>query len=296
MRKIIFTACIALGLLGCSHENADDNINTDQKTTVIAKIAVGEEAFPSLNNKNVNRGSIPTTINKITVDVVNNNPAVPHSQTVFDLVANGSPGAENSFYIDDVTSGINTFTATASTTAEAMATTTTYIRVDDATTNSMINSQKEKIPYAKYKAIQSKNIHLGVAQEIQFPLTTLNGRIIALVETGTTLSAMNRKVEVIGARKTEGGAIVNTGTVDITGTKSSLTYWSDDNSVKGAYLDYTVNIYSEDGLEIENTFTKKITVKESTGITSKMTITIDGITEDIHYGTFTLPPWTEISE
>jgi len=298
MKKIILATFITFSILSCSTDNdsiAEETVGIN-RTLVTAKIGVGKDAFPTNTGKNVYRGTIPTTINQITVDVVNNDSAIPPTKTIFDLVANNTAGAEDMFYIDDVTSGDNVFTAKAYTTAAAKVSTTPYTTVDSATTDAMLTAQKSNVPYAYYQAVVGKNIILGQSQEIQFPLTTLNGRIIALIETGPTLTAINRKVEVIGDRHNPDGSLINSGTIDITGTKSALLYWSDTNSVKDAYVNYTVNIYNAAGDTVEKTFTKKITVIESTGITSKNTITFNGITEDINYGTFTIPEWTEINE
>lgn len=296
MKKIILAAFIAFSIVSCSGDNeSPESISGINTTKVTAKIGIGKDAFPTTTGKIVNRGTIPTTINQITVDVKNNNNTIIPTQTIFDLVANGTAGAGDVFTIDNVTSGINTFTAKAYTTASPTVSTTTYTTVDNATTDAMLTAQKNIVPYAYYESVVGTNITLGQPQEIKFPLTTLNGRIIALVETGPTLTAMNRKVEVIGSRNNQDGSLINSGTGEITGDKSALVYWSDSNSVKGAYLDYTVNIYDETGNAVEKTYTKKITVIESTGITSKMTITFDGITESINYGTFTIPVWTEIN-
>jgi hypothetical protein len=296
MKKLILSALIAFSIISCSDENdsAPENIAEKNTTTVTAKIGVGKDAFPSTTGKNVNRGTIPTTINTITVDVVNNNNAIPTSQTVFDLV--GSGGA-NQFLIENVSSGVNTFTAKATTTGTPKLTVAPYNFTNDATTDAMLKGEKEAVPYAKYEAIVGMNIILGTPQEIVFPLQTNNGRIIGIVETASQLSATGRKVEVIAERfYANNTPVLGPITIDLTGNKSVLAVWNDNTAVKGNYMTYIVNVYGPDGITIEKTFNKTITIIESTGITTKITITNEGLTESINYGTFTIPAWTEVSQ
>jgi hypothetical protein len=294
MRKIILTAIIAFSIVSCSSDdNTPDAIETKNTTSVTAKIGVGKDAFPA-TGKNVNRGTIPTTINRITIDVVNNNTAIPATQTIFDLVASGG---ETSFLIENVSSGSNVFTAKATTTGIAKLTVAPYIYTNDATTDAMIKGKKDAVPYAKYEAIVGMDIILGTPQEIIFPLLTNHGRIIGTVESASLLSASGRKVEVIAQRFfTDNTSVASALTVDLTGNKSVIAVWNDDTAVKGNYMKYIINIYNNTaGTILEKTFEKTIAIQESTGITAKITITNEGLTESINYGTFTIPTWTEIN-
>jgi hypothetical protein len=295
MKKIILSAIIAISIVSCSHDNNSSGDATGlKKASVTAKFDVGKDAFPTTTNKNANRGTIPTTINRITVDVVNTNPGIPANQTVFDLVASGG---ETKFLIDNVSSGANVFTAKATTTGIPKLTIAPYNYTNDATTDAMIKGEKDAVPYAKYEAIVGMDIILGTPQEITFPLLTNHGRIIGTVETESLLTASGRKVEVIAQRfDTNNASLASAITVDLTGVKSVIAVWNDDSAVKGNYIKYIVNIYNNAaGTILEKTFQKSIAVLESTGITAKITITSEGLTESINYGTFTIPAWTEIS-
>lgn len=295
MKKIMLAAFIALSIVSCSEDNdSPENISGINSTTVTAKIGVGKDAFPNTTGKNVNRGTIPTTINTIAVDVVNNNEAIPASQTVFDLV---SSGGANQFLIENVASGGNTFTAKATTTGTPKLTVAPYIFTNEATTDAMLKGEKDAVPYAKYEAVVGMNIVLGTPQEIVFPLQTNNGRIIGTVETASQLSATGRKVEVIAERfYANNTPVLGPITIDLTGNKSVIAVWNDNTAVKGNYMTYIVNVYGPDGITIEKTFNKRITIIESTGITTKITITNEGLTESTNYGTFTIPAWTEVSQ
>jgi hypothetical protein len=297
MKKLILSAIIAFSIVSCSTDE-NDTIPTDttgiNTTTVSAKIGVGKDAFPSTTGKNVNRGTIPTTINTITVDVVNNNSAIPTSQTLFDLV---SSGGASQFLIENVASGVNTFTAKATTTGAPKLTVAPYVFTNDATTDAMLRGEKDAVPYAKYEAVVGMNIILGAPQEIVFPLQTNNGRIIGTVETASILSATGRRVEVIAERfYANNTPVLGPITIDLTGNKSVIAVWNDNTALKGNYMTYIVNVYGPDGTTIEKTFNKTITIIESTGITTKITITNEGLTESTNYGTFTIPAWTEVSQ
>ncbi|OOG63018.1 hypothetical protein [Flavobacterium sp. A45] len=295
MKKIILSAIIAFSIVSCSHDNNSPGDTTGlKKGSVTAKFDVGKDAFPTTTNKNTNRGTIPTTINRITVDVVNTNPGIPANQTVFDLVASGG---ETKFLIDNVSSGANVFTAKATTTGLPKLTVAPYNYTNDATTDAMIKGERDAVPYAKYEAIVGMDIILGTPQEIIFPLLTNHGRIIGTVETESLLTASGRKVEVIAQRfDTSNASLAPSLTIDLTGNKSVIAVWNDDSAVKGNYIKYIVNIYNNAaGTILEKTFEKTIAILESTGITAKITITSEGLTESINYGTFTIPAWTEIS-
>ena len=295
MKKIILAAFIAFSIVSCSDDNkSTSDTNAELKTsTVTAKIGVGKDAFPK-TGKNVNRGTIPTTINRITVDAVNNNSAIPASQTIFDLVGSGG---ELKFLIENVASGANTFTAKATTTGTPILSVIPYNYASDSNTDAMITASKNAVPYAKYEAVAGMNIILGTPQEVIFPMLTNNGRIIGTVETNQLLTNSGRKVQVIAQRfDTTDTPFTSALTVDLTGNKSVIAVWNDDTAVKGNYIKYIVNIYNDAaGTTLEKTFEKIITVEESTGITAKITITSEGLTESINYGTFTIPAWTEIN-
>jgi hypothetical protein len=294
MKKIILTTIMAFSIVSCSSDDkTPDAIATKNTTTVTAKIGMGKDAFPT-TGKNVNRGTIPTTINRITIDVVNNNIAILPTQTIFDLVASGG---ETKFLIENVASGSNVFTAKATTTGISKLTVAPYIYTNDATTDAMIKGERDAVPYAKYEAIVGMDIILGTPQEILFPLLTSHGRIIGTVESAALLAATGRKVEVIAQRFFADDTPVSTAvTVDLTGKKSVIAVWNDDTAVKGNYMKYIVNIYNNTaGTILEKTFEKTIAIQESTGITAKITITNEGLTESINYGTFTIPAWTEIN-
>jgi hypothetical protein len=296
MKKIILSAFIAFSIISCSNDDdaAPENISGTNTTSVTAKIGVGKDAFPSTTGKNVNRGTIPTTINQITVDVVNNNSAIPTSQTIFDLVASGG---ETKFLIDNVASGSNVFTAKATTTGTSKLSVIPYNYTSDATTEAMIKGEKDAVPYAKYEAIVGMDIILGTPQEIIFPMLTNHGRIIGTVETASGLSASGRKIVVIAQRfDASNNSLAAAATIDLTGNKSVIAVWNDDTAIKGNYMKYIVNVYNDAaGTTLEKTFEKTIAIQESTGITAKIAVTGEGLTESINYGTFTIPAWTEIN-
>jgi hypothetical protein len=294
MKKIILAAILAFNIVSCSDDHdCPQNITGTNATAVTAKFGVGKDAFPT-TGKSVNRGDIPTTINRITVDVVNSNSAILPNQTVFDLVASG--GATQ-FLIDNVASGSNNFTAKATTTGGSKLSLEPYDFISNDDTDAKIAAKKNAVPHANYEAVVGMNIILGTAQEIAFPLLTNHGRLIVDMETATILSNTGRKVEVISQRfNADHTPISAVTTNDLTGNKSLIAVWNDDTALKGNYTKYTVNVYNDAaGTTLEKTFERTITIIESTGITSKLTITGEGLTESINYGTFTVPEWTEIS-
>lgn len=290
MKKIILSLLVIASVVtSCS--NDETKPTTSQYAKVIAKIGVGEDAFPA-SRADVNRGDIPVTINKITVDVVNTNTAFPPTQTVFNLV---NSGGASQFFIENVASGYNTFTAKATTTGAPNLTIDLYDFVSEADTDAKIKAAKEAVPYASYGAIVGSNIILGTPQEIRFPMLTANGRLIGTMETEALLSKSGRKVELdIEGFHADGTSVDTKVTLELTGGKSAFAVWNDKFAVHGSYVEYQVRIYNDaEGTKVEKTFNKTIVVKASTGITSKTTISAEGLTESINEGTFTFPEWSE---
>jgi hypothetical protein len=289
MKKVFLAAIIAFGFASCS--NDDDSIpenTTSQYANVTAKLA-SFDANKSLTGKPVQRGTIPTTINTITVTVDHSNIAVLDQTTIFNLVADGTADAATAFNIEKVTSGINMFKAVALTTASPSMTvgmTTGYTKEQ---TTALLTTQQAMVPYVKYTADVSKSIVLGSPQEVAFNMATANGRIISSVETAPTLTAMGRKVTVTGQRFLSGtigsqsadrstpvtitnavplvasnggstdtvGAVIPSLTtpagtqVNITGTVNSWGYWSNENSVTGGFIYLKTDIYGPNGAGVD---------------------------------------------
>jgi hypothetical protein len=332
MKKIILVAFIAFGIVSCSSEDEDnDTIQTSPYATVSAKFN-SFDANKSLTGKtiDVKRGSIPATINTIAITSNHSDISVPDYTTTFNIVADNTAGAGTVFNIQHVTSGTNLFSAIALTTATPSTTFGTVADLTNAQMVSFLNAKQGLVPYVKYTADVSQNMSLGTAQEVKFDMATSNGRILASVETGPTLTAMNRKVTVTAQRflsgtigtesqdkttpvtitnavpllESNGGATDTPGTIisslaaptgtpiNVTGTANAWMYWSNENSIVGGFVYLKTDIYAVDGLTIEKSFYTIIKVQANRGIASRVSVTVDGITEDIDYGTFTFPDWT----
>ncbi|WP_035641407.1 hypothetical protein, partial [Flavobacterium gilvum] len=207
-----------------------------------------------------------------------------------DLVANGTAGADKKFFIEDIASGINSFTATAFTNGQKIVSETIN---DDVTAKNIFNANKSATPYAKYTATTSADIIFTKPKAISFNMGTSNGKLNAYVYTGPTITATNRKVTVKAQTFNADNTPINTNpqTYDITGAKSFVGSWSNELAVVGNYLVLDITVYAADNTTPEMTTTQRITVKASTTINTTIAITVDGITTSENEAMFNFPDW-----
>jgi type IV secretory pathway protease TraF len=287
MKKIILAAFIAFSIVSCS----DDN-DTPAPTTTSVTAEFGNSFLqPKTTGKNVERGSIPVAIDKITVTATNiSTPSVPLSPTVFDLVANGTAGAEKKFLIEKIASGTNSFTATATTNGSKVSSSTIY--TTDALGLNAFNANKTATPYAEYEATTSATIVLTTPQTVAFNMATAQGKLNTYIYTDATVTNSNRKVTVQGTSHKADGTVITTSTAfDITGSKSLVFVWSNELAVVGSYVVYEMKVYDALGNTVESTFTERITVKASTTINTTTVVTATGLTTSANEATFTFPIW-----
>jgi hypothetical protein len=302
MKKIILSAIIAFSIGSCS--NDDDTTTPTNATNKFADVSAKfGSSETSLTGKPVLRpATVPVSIDQITVAVVNVNPAVTTPSTVFDF-GTGAGYEQTKYYIDNVTSGSNTFTATATTTGTAGFTVTVQTSKTEA--DAVIANDQAKTPYAQYTDLKVVDIVLGQAQSIPFNLTTNQGRLIIQVASAPILTAMGRKIELTGNRYDAAGTQMGAGqTLDITGNKTATFYWNDVNSVStyktagagnvsntGARIDYAIHIYNAAGTTVEKTYARSYYIKGSTSKTVLDVVTYEGITESINEAVFTVEKW-----
>ncbi|AOW08894.1 hypothetical protein [Flavobacterium gilvum] len=293
MKRFILASIIAFGFASCSSNNDDDSSQNVLRTTKVETSFGNSFLQPVVNNtgKNVVRGTIPVAIDQITVIATNTTtPSFPPSTTVFDLVANGTAGAEQKYFIDGIASGTNSFTANAITNGPKVSSETV---TDDATAKNIFAANKATIPYAKYTATTSAQIVFTSPKVVTFNMGTSNGKLNTYVYTGPTLSAINRKVTVKSQKFNADGTPINVTpqTYDITGSNSFVSSWSDELAIAGSYRLLDISVYAPDGITVETTTTQKIIIKASTTVNTTIAITKDGITTSEDEATFVFPAW-----
>ena len=294
MKKIIVAAFIAFSIVSCSdNDNLEGDISGIKTTRVEASFGNSFLQPNKKNGKSVERGTIPVAIDQIAVVATNvSTPEFPESSTVFDLVANGTPGAEQKFFIEGIASGTNSFTANAITNGPKISSEMIY---DDATNQALnsFNANKSITPFAQYTATTSAQIVFTSPKTIRFDMATSNGKLNTYVYTGPTITTSKRKVTVKRQTFNADGTPINTTpqTYDITGSKSFVSTWSDDSSVVGNYAILDIIVYAPDGTSVDITRQQKITIKASTTTNTTIAITKDGITTSENEATFNFPAW-----
>lgn len=179
MKHTVLGLVLFLSLLGCSSE--------DPSPTGEAKEANMKISFTSSNlktsGKDVTRNTLPVEIQSVVVTSVN---AGVTYDNVFNLVENGTVGAEKDFILRNLKTGTSEFSVLTTTNVapEAWYSTSPVIEDGNESLNSISQRLLNKIPSVIYKskATISRNVVAGENDAIQFELEPLNGRIISLFQ------------------------------------------------------------------------------------------------------------------
>jgi hypothetical protein len=326
MKKVFLAAIIAFGFASCSTDENDTPTNT---TSQFANVSADFSAPSKLTGKTITRGSIPVSIEKLTVSVINATGGLITPDVIFDVVASGGT---NDYTIPGVFAGYNTFSAVSTMTQKAIddsATsgfkTITGANATELATNTAaaLASDKLKTPYAIYNSIQNVSnkdvlITLGDAQAIPFPMETKSGRLIISWETDTALTNTGYVVKVLSRAFNADNSPRYAGPqeFDITGLKNEIMYWSTASSTEGAYQKTRIVIFDKEpvysktptfgldnkcdngaiitnGAIIIKEFNSTITVNANVGKTAKNVVGLTDVVESINTAGFTFTPWTE---
>lgn len=290
MKSFILVSLIAFGFASCSDSDNNDYFENTPKTTRV-EASFGNSFLQPATGKNVVRGTIPVAIDQITVVTTNTTiQTFPPSTTVFDLVPNGTAGADQKYYLEGIAAGINSFTATAITNGPKISSET--VNEDDVAKN-FFNADKSTTPYAKYTATTSAQIVFASPKVITFNMGTANGKLNTYIYKGPILVASNRKVTVKVEKFNADNTPITTSpqTYELTGSKSLVDSWANEFAVAGSYLLLTINIYATNNTTIEFSGTQKIIIKASTTTNTTVALTIDGITTSEDEATFNFPAW-----
>ncbi|MBF4465948.1 hypothetical protein [Flavobacterium sp. LC2016-12] len=179
MKKTILGLVLFLSLVGCS---SDDSGSTGTGEAKEANMKIGfVNPNVKMTGKDVLRNTLPVEIQSVIVTSVN---AGVSYDNVFNLVENGTIGAEKDFILRNLKTGTSDFTVLTTTNApsEAWYERSPVIEDENESLNSISQRLLNKIPSVVYKSKQtiSRNVVAGENDAIQFELEPINGRLISL--------------------------------------------------------------------------------------------------------------------
>lgn len=179
MKKTILGLVLFLSLVGCS---SDDSGSTGTGEAKEANMKIGfVNPKTKITGKDVLRNTLPVEIQSVIVTSVN---AGVSYDNVFNLVENGTVGAEKDFILRNLKTGTSDFSVLTTTNvpSEAWYERSPLIEDENESLNSISQRLLNKIPSVVYKSKQTinRNVVAGENDAIQFELEPINGRLISL--------------------------------------------------------------------------------------------------------------------
>lgn len=260
------------------------------------KVSITADVFqnapsPSPSGKNIKRGTIYAWVKEVTLSATNFETGYVASE-VFTLVDNNSSNTNSgTFRLDNVAIGQNAIRATSTTSSIGALSFGDNIKSPSQTITDAVKLN----PYAVYSTIPlMEDIRRTPNNVIKVPMHTLNGRVIGVFSSSESYVLANYKLEVKADVIKTNGVRVNIGTSFITSTNSPKFYWSDEESVDGTEVLYTINVISKRTNKIEHTFTESITLKGSTSYSCNYVVkTSTELFKDDNKFDFVFQKWNE---
>lgn len=286
---------IALSITSCTSDdvqNGDTNANIE-KTSVSLSV---DATSSSKTAKDVNRGTIYAWVKDINVIATSTIWNYSKSES-YTLVASG--GASN-FTISDVAVGANRFDATTTSFDANKVYAVSSINPSGNTTalaaaQTAINVIKTHSPYAVYGGTANATITNDVSNTVNLSLNTTNGRVIAAFVLDNDILLRSNTYAIV----TSSISGVSNSTLTSAQIKNNVVTfeWSNENSIVGKTITFTVNVYDDTAPNrILKTYTITKDIQASTSYSCIYTIDRDKIINSKEDKlTFTFQVWNEVN-
>ncbi len=224
-------------LLFASCSNDDESIPASNQQFANVGLSFNQDN-PSQTAKTVNRGTIYAWINSINVKATNGSYS---TQTLFDLVNTG--GESNSFVIDNVLLGNNTFVATTTTNTPQKLEVSTF--PTSIATMTKLTELNNLSPYATYSGNITSDISVNNANALPtINLTTQQGRTIGIFALSQDLINNNYyakiNVTIDGIKQPE----------QIANKDNNVSlYWSDANSTNNKEIKIDIIVFDNKNVQ-----------------------------------------------
>jgi hypothetical protein len=283
MKKVFLLLSLSIAMFSCTTDNVEGD-----KTSITATMI---QDAPRTTAKEIKRGSIYAWVKDITLTATNNETGHIASE-LFSLVDNSTAGADAGvFRLDNVAIGVNSIKATSTTNSVGSVSLT-----DQADAPKDILSKCIKAnPYAVYSSpVLTENIQHTPNNVIKIPMNTDNGRIIGVFSASDAYLLNNYKILVTASIVRADNTVSYLGVKQVTAKNSVQFYWSNELSVQGAKVTYTIAIVSIKTGAIVNTMYESVAVKASTSYSCNYVInTPTNLFKDDNKFDFVFQPWKE---
>lgn len=283
MNKLFLLLTISTLFFSC----AADDVPRDK--TSISAIVV--QNLPATTAKEVKRGHIYAWVKDITLTATNNE--TRHSATdLFTLVDNSAPGGEAGiFRLNNVAIGVNTIKATSTTNT-----------VGSVSFTSQTEHAKELLakciganPYAVYNSpVLTEDIQHDFNNVIKIPMNTENGRVIGVFSLADAYLINYYDINVSPTVVEVNGTRLALETKALTENNRLQFYWSNEQALQGARVEYGICIYSKLTGKLVNKLIDTVIIKASVSYSCNYVIKTPTILfkEDNKFD-FVFQPWKE---
>jgi hypothetical protein len=297
MKKIfLFLSLVALSLTSCTSDDDTKEAVASGKPTEFASVDANIGTTTNTTSKNVNRGNIFAWVKDINVTATSTVWNYATSEA-FTLVASGG---ESSFTIKDVAVGANKFDAITSSFDANKVYSVNSVTGSGASftlAQSAVSTAIARNPYAVYSGTTNANIANSAVNTVNLSLNTNNGRIIAAFVLADDTVLRANTYAIVTANVT--GVTPNPATLTSAQIKNNAVIfeWSNENSLVGKTITFTVNVYDDTAPnKVLKTYTIAKTVEASTSYSCIYTIDRDNIINNKEDKfVFTFQVWKEVS-
>jgi hypothetical protein len=283
MKKVFLLLSLSIAMFSCTTDNVEGD-----KTSITATMI---QDAPRTTAKEIKRGSIYAWVKDITLTATNNETGYVASE-LFSLVDNSNAGDDAGvFRLDNVAIGVNSIKATSTTNSFGSV---SFTDQTDAPKDILSKCIKAN-PYAVYSSpVLTENIQHTPNNVIKVPMNTNNGRIIGVFSASDVYLLKNYKIMVSASIINLDNTVSILGTKQVTATNSAQFYWSDESSVQGAKVRYSIAIVSIKTGVVINTMHEEVSVKASTSYSCNYVInTPTNLFKDDNKFDFVFQPWKE---
>lgn len=283
MNKLFLLLSLSTALFSCTTYN-----EAGDKTCISAIIV---QNVPTTTAKDIKRGNIYAWVKDITLTATNNE--TKHTATeLFNFVNDNAPGSEAGvFRLNNVAIGINTIKATSTTNT-----------VGSVSFTSQTESAKELLakcigtnPYAVYSSpVLTENVQHDFNDVFTIPMNTNNGRVIGVFSIADAYLINFYNIDVSATVVQVDGTRVVMGTKALTESNRLQFYWSNEQALQGAKVEYNISIYSKLSQKEVNTMTDIVPIKASVSYSCNYIIKTPTLFfKDDNKFNFVFQPWKE---
>ncbi|WP_166920092.1 hypothetical protein [Flavobacterium poyangense] len=257
MKKIILVGLVLFSAISCSESDVEQDKVVSQETSMNIHL---NSQKTNITGKDVKRGTLPVTVNNVTIKVQPWDPAgydglgAPDYTRLasifkFGIVSNDNVSAADGFEIRNFSTGISSFQvfANSGTSDEEYVYGSWLGESSTLSVNDLFIKWEQKPVAVNYGANnQIIDVIAGVNTPLSFILNPMNGRVLSVFQLSDELKAWNYSAKV--RTLAEGGN--STGPIDVNKSRNAITNLDGYDVIPTAPLKHIIAIFNDKGVKV----------------------------------------------